>query len=175
MASVAQIGGGFYDITFTQANQGSVGVAVSDASAAKYVRKELGLEVMEARNKKALAVLADPAAQLGLYQTEVAKKTTEAGKMFKVDFDELMTYGYPEDKAKAIALEKAGNYLNDEMKILDVQWPYVNDMNLLATATAKAGVNLTGVSQSKQAKYEAAYKARKAKKAAKKAAKKGGQ
>ncbi len=155
-------------VTYWGLNNGAL--AITDAGATDFVRRNLGIDTLQKRNIAALESLENPAATLGNYHDELNAKIAEAGAQWKNDVTSLLDKGLPKEFAERQALKWADQAIDKERTMLSFTYPLADNMDILATAQAKAGtaIHLGGKDKSdKYEKYKAAYKTRKAKKKAK--------
>lgn len=144
-------------------------ITLTDNGARDFVKAELGIAAQQNYNAAALDVLQDPKTQIAAYNTALDVIIKTAGIAFKKDVKELMDLGLPEESAKKTALTKANAVISGERAILDYKYPLINNMDVMASAQAKAGLSFHvpqpfGGNQNKHEKYKAAYKAQKANK-----------
>lgn len=123
-------------------NQAKDGLELSENQIANYLSRDLGIASTQTRNKSIMAAMLNPSAQLVNYHIEIEKLLEKAAKVYKEDYGKLLSLGIPSDKAQQVAKAKAATFMKHETMILDIQFPLANDINTLASATAKTSVNV---------------------------------
>jgi hypothetical protein len=121
---------------------GGGALEITDLGAAGFLKTQLGYSTRKIRDDSILKAVADPKKALDDYHTKAELLFEDAGKRFKVDYDKLIVLGFADTRAKEIATEKATNYVNDHIGMLNYEYPVTGDINTLASAVAKAGTNL---------------------------------
>lgn len=101
-----------------------------------------GVSFEQLQNKAILEMVANPATELGKYDTAVNAAITAEGLQMVKDFEQLQKLGLPEEKVKEIVLGKAQRRLADTIQILKYSYPLAGDMDILASAAAKAGTQI---------------------------------
>lgn len=118
------------------------GMATSETKIADYLSRDLGFSALKTRNKGILSAMEKPADQLTAYHTKLDKLLGKAGVIYKDAFDKLKTLGLSDKRAQEAAKNKATSFFVHERMILDVEFPIANDINTLASATAKTNVRV---------------------------------
>lgn len=123
-------------------NQAKDGLEMSDLKIKDFLSAELGFSSAKARNEKILITLADPAAAITKYNSELDKVVKKGATHYKTDYEKLLSLGLTDEKAQQYAKEKAEAFITDEKRILDFEYPLMNDINTLASAKAHTSINL---------------------------------
>jgi hypothetical protein len=150
-------------------NQGAI-IGVNALAGKDFVKRNLGITAVQARNAASLDALKDPSAKLAAYHNALNAQVDIAGEQWAKDVALLLLKGLPKEKAEQIALGWASQDINKSKQILALDFPLMENMDLLATAEAGAGTQIhlgSADKLEKYDKYKAAYKAKKAKKRAK--------
>jgi hypothetical protein len=131
--------------------------------------RELGYIAQEKYNLAAINAMAHPDTQLEKYYKALEEDTKTAADVYIKDVNTLIDIGYPTERAHDIALTTANDVMNGRKKLLAARFPLVGDLDLLASAAAKAGTKVhvpavfgqpsSAVVPAKYEKYRAAYKA----------------
>ena len=100
----------------------------------------MGFLSAETRNAQILSTVAAPHTVLAAYNGEVNTLLGKAATVFKADYDKLVSLGAPGDLAHRVSKEKAAKFMENELMILDIKYPLMNDINTLASARAKTSI-----------------------------------
>ena len=146
--------------------------AASDVDfVAERLGRESGLMGQQLRNMNAIRMANDPDGQYTAYMNDMTDSIKAIAPTWQSDFSSLIAAGLSEEEAKSYADNAAKISLSTRAPILNLKYPFANDIDMLASAAAKAGTQFhvpggkanTDVDSRKQWKNE--YKAkRKAKK-----------
>ena len=115
---------------------------MSKSQIANHLGRDLGISAIQSRNKSILSAMKDPGTQLTAYHTAVDGLLTKAAVVYKEVFDKLATLGISAKSAQQMAKKKAAIFFQHEKMILDIEYPIANDINTLASVSAKTNVRV---------------------------------
>ena len=118
------------------------GITTSETKIADYLSRDLGFSAIQSRNKGILAAMGNPKDQLNNYHAALDVLLGKAAVIYKDAFDKLKTLGLSDKRAQEAAKNKAASFFQHERMILDVEYPIANDINTLASASAKTNIRV---------------------------------
>lgn len=123
-------------------NQARDGLELSENQIANHLSRGMGIDRAKNKSVSILKALGDPGTQLDDYNTALDLLLEKAAIVYKDAYNRLVKIGTPTQAAQEAAKTKASNFMIYEKKILDLEYPLANDIDILATATAKTHVNV---------------------------------
>ena len=130
-----------FDLT-TDNNGDITGYGMSEKNIANFLTRDMGFLETEKRNTQILATMAAPQTVLASYNTEVNDLLGKAAIVFKADYNKLISLGATDRLAHEVSKDKATLFMTNELYILHIKYPLMNDINTLASAKAKTGVKI---------------------------------
>lgn len=103
------------------------------------VLRDTGFLYNKNRDTNILKMIADPEQQLTDYYAAVEAKADSVAGSYKADFDALTAAGFSKKKADKYAREKAKLALEQERRLLNLQFPLAEDIDTLSAAAI--GIN----------------------------------
>ena len=112
--------------------------------------QEAGITAQMHRAARSLAMLEKPKDEWAKYITAVSDLATAHGESVNKDYALLKTAGFSDDIAQNLAKQKNTRALMDSKALLEFEYPYANDYDTMAGATAKLGhaVHMPGLKSS---------------------------